>query len=116
MRTLTTSNSASVRVLFIFIILPVIGVVAMTWVNHRCATEKPERNDFLLRWLGTRELIIDGNKPYSDEVAEKVQMMPYGRHAHIGDDEMRFAYPLCSGVIFTPVSYTHLTLPTILLV
>ena len=99
---MTTSSSASLRGSFIFIILPIIGVIAMTWVNHKYTTENPGRNDFLPRWLGTRELIIDENNPYSDEIAEKVHMMPYGRHALIGDDEMRNASPLYSSEIFTP--------------
>jgi hypothetical protein len=60
----------------------------MTWTN---------RSDLYPRWLGTRELIRNGQNPYSRKVTNEIQMGYYGRLADRGgfpNDEQRFAYPL----------------------
>lgn len=74
----------------------------MTWVNYRFASQNPGGNDFLVHWVGTRYLLIDGDSPYSEETAIRIQTLAYGRPARAGEHELRVAYPLYSGILFTP--------------
>jgi len=71
-------------------------------MNYGFAAQNPGGNDFLVHWVGTRQLLIEGNSPYSDETAARIQTMAYGRPARPGEHELRVAYPLYSGVLFTP--------------
>lgn len=73
-----------------------------TWENYRFASENPGGNDFLVHWMGTRSLVLEGMNPYSDEVASRIQTMAYGRAAKLGEHELRVAYPLYSVVVFLP--------------
>jgi hypothetical protein len=84
------------------IFLALIALSALTWTNYQYAQAAPGGNDFLTRWLGTRLFITEGLSPYSDEVAERIQQMTYGRPANPGEDELRFAYPLYSALVFIP--------------
>lgn len=82
-----------------FLILSIIG---LSWANYRFAVENPGGNDFLVHWVGTRSLLVDGISPYNDEVALRIQTMAYGRPARSGEHELRVAYPLYSAAIFFP--------------
>jgi hypothetical protein len=77
-------------------------LVGVTWGNYRFAQENPGGNDFLVHWVGTRALLLEGTSPYSDEVAEQIQTLAYGRPARPGEHELRVAYPLYSQVFFLP--------------
>ena len=59
----------------------VILLAGLTYANHYYAARNPGGNDFLVHWVGTRALLIDGISPYSDEVAGRIQTMVYGRLA-----------------------------------
>ncbi|HET8706186.1 MAG TPA: glycosyltransferase family 87 protein, partial [Pseudomonadales bacterium] len=76
----------------------------VTWGNYRFAKENPGGNDFLVHWMGTRSLIMQGLNPYSDEVALKIQNFAYGHPAEKGEHELRVAYPLYSIIVFLPFS------------
>lgn len=78
------------------------GLAALTYGNYRFSQQNPGGNDFLVHWVGTRSLVTEGLNPYSDEVAEKIQTMAYGRPAEPGEHELRVAYPLYSVVVFLP--------------
>lgn len=97
-----TSAIAPARFWFVSIILLPGILVGMTWANHRFAEQNPGGNDFLVHWMGTRALLIDGLSPYSDETARRIQTMAYGRPARSGEHELRVAYPLYSEIIFAP--------------
>lgn len=87
----------------IFVIAAILAaLVLLTLGNYRFAKENPGGNDFLTRWIGTRALVIEGLNPYSEEVVAQIQNFAYGRLAKPGEDEMRFAYPLYSVVVFLP--------------
>ena len=86
------------------LVLIIAGLVGLTWGNLRFAQENPGGNDFLPRWLGTRIFLLEGTSPYSSEVAERIQIQAYGHPAQEGEDEMRFAYPLYSILLFIPFS------------
>ncbi len=69
----------------------------------------PERNisDLFPRWLGTRELLLNGRDPYSPEITREIQRGYYGRpidssRATDPIDEQRFAYPLFVVFLLAP--------------
>jgi hypothetical protein len=98
----TTSGTFFQRFWFIPALL-VVGILAgVTWGNYRFAQENPGGNDFLVHWVGTRALVFEGASPYSDEVAERIQTLAYGRPARAGEHELRVAYPLYSSFLFLP--------------
>jgi hypothetical protein len=96
-----TENSLT-RFWFIPLILLVGLLAGLTWVNHRFAEENPGGNDFLVHWVGTRALLIEGLSPYSDEIALRIQTLAYGRAARPGEHELRVAYPLYAEIFFAP--------------
>lgn len=79
-----------------------IFLIGLTYTNHYYAVRNPGGNDFLVHWVGTRALLIDGISPYSDEVAGRIQTIVYGRLAQSGEHQLRVAYPLYSISIFLP--------------
>jgi hypothetical protein len=79
-----------------------IFLAALTYANHYYAVRNPGGNDFLVHWVGTRALVVDGISPYSDEVAGRIQTMVYGRLAQAGEHQLRVAYPLYSISMFLP--------------
>jgi hypothetical protein len=89
----------------LFVILIPLILVALTWANYRFATQNPGGNDFLVHWVGSRALLVDGLSPYSDEVALRIQTMAYGRPALPGEHELRVAYPLYSVGLFLPFAF-----------
>ena len=90
------------RFWYIVAILIMAAIVMVTWANYIFVQENPGGNDFLVHWVGTRALMVDGLSPYSDTVAERIQTFAYGRPAEPGEHELRVAYPLYSGLIFLP--------------
>lgn len=85
------------------LIIVALGVMAvLTWANFRYASQNPGGNDFLVHWVGTRSLFLDGVSPYSEEVAIQIQTLAYGRPALPGEHELRVAYPIYSALIFLP--------------
>jgi hypothetical protein len=77
-------------------------VAVLTWSNYQYARQNPGGNDFLVHWMGTRNFLLHGTSPYSDQTAIAIQTMAYGRPAIAGEHELRVAYPLYSIVLFTP--------------
>ena len=81
----------------------IIGVlVLVTWANYDFAQQNTGGNDFLVHWVGTRAIFVDGLSPYSDAVAERIQTLAYGRPALPGEHELRVAYPMYSALVFLP--------------
>jgi hypothetical protein len=95
-------NSYLNRFWYLFAIL-ILGMLALvTWANLQFVKENPGGNDFLVHWVGTRALLVEGTSPYSDTVAERIQTFAYGRPAAPGEHELRVAYPLYSALVFLP--------------
>ena len=74
---------------------------------------KQDMGDLYPRWVGTRELLLNGKNPYSSEVSHEIQMGFYGRvieqtydqpQARILD-EQRFAYPVYVVFLLAPVMH-----------
>jgi hypothetical protein len=90
------------RIWYVWLVLALAILVGVTWGNYVYAVQNPGGNDFLVHWVGTRSLLVDGVSPYSDEVATRIQTLAYGRPARPGEHELRVAYPLYSAIIFLP--------------
>jgi hypothetical protein len=95
-------TSRSNRLLPFIFLLIIILLGTVVWFNYRFAVDSPGGTDFLVHWVGTRALLIDGLSPYTDEVAVRIQTMVYGRPAQAGEHELRVAYPLYSQLVFLP--------------
>jgi hypothetical protein len=81
-------------------------LVALTYGNIVFAERAPGGNDFLPRWLGTRQWVTQGINPYDPSVAQQAQQMIYGRPADptAGEDLALFAYPLPITLFVVPFS------------
>ena len=82
------------RFWYIVAIMIIVVLAMITWANYQFVQENPGGTDFLVHWMGTRALLIDGLSPYSDTVAERIQTYAYGRQAQSGENELGIAYPL----------------------
>lgn len=98
--------------------------VLLPWeyfVNVQHGPLKQQMGDLYPRWVGTRELLLNGRNPYSKEVSHEIQMAFYGHpvdqtydqtyyqtHDQPHDkpsqilDEQRFAYPLYVVLLLAP--------------
>ena len=74
---------------------------------------KQDMGDLYPRWVGTRELLLNGKNPYSSEVSHEIQMGFYGRVIEQTYDqpqgrildEQRFAYPVYVVFLLAPVMH-----------
>jgi hypothetical protein len=80
-----------------------------------------QMGDLYPRWVGTRELLLNGRNPYSLEVSHEIQMAFYGhaidqKYGQSGVDvidEQRFVYPVYVVFLLAPtvyVTFAHLQL------
>jgi hypothetical protein len=80
------------------------------YVNVQQGRLKQQMGDLYPRWVGTRELLLNGRNPYGKEVSRQIQMAFYGRPieqtydkpASEIIDEQRFAYPLYVVLLLAP--------------
>jgi hypothetical protein len=77
-------------------------VVGLTVANYNFARQSPGGYDFLIQWVGTRALLFEGQTPYSDSVADRIQQLTYGRPVRPGEPETRSPYPLYAALLFAP--------------
>jgi hypothetical protein len=83
--------------------LVLIGLIVLLVIgNYNYSQQNPGGNDFLVHWVGTRTFLTEGISPYSDETAERIQTLAYGRAAQPGEHELRVAYPFYSVGLFMP--------------
>ena len=99
---LKTSIISNTHIRYVLTILILLILVSLAWVNFTFAEENPGGTDFLVHWMGARELIMNGVSPYSDLTVLKIQVAIYGRPARQGEHEFRVAYPIYSTVVFAP--------------
>jgi len=88
----------------IAIVLGLIVISGLCWVNYSFSKDNPRGNDFLIQYEGTRALLLDGNSPYGEEAALRIQVAAYGHPAQADEDQLRFSYPLYSVILFAPFS------------
>lgn len=80
------------------------------YVNVKRGYTKPPLGDLYPRWVGTRELLLNGRNPYSAEVSHEIQMAFYGHPIEQSYDkpdseivdEQRFAYPVYVVFLLAP--------------
>lgn len=82
------------------VVLVLLG--ALGWANYSFSAQNPGGNDFLVYYTATRALLYEGESPYSDRVAARIQEQAYGDLAAEGQHQLRFVYPLYSMVLFAP--------------
>jgi len=72
---------------------------------------KAQMGDLYPRWVGTRELLLNGRNPYGIEVSHEIQMAYYGHIVTQEDavqrqvDEQRFVYPVYVVFLMAPTIY-----------
>ena len=95
------------RRLLIYVVLLIATAACLSRWGHKPLYFGP-RSDIYPRWLGSRELSLNGLDPYSERVTQQIQLMYYDRPLAPGEsrDEQRFAYP---------IYISFLMLPTVLL-
>lgn len=90
--------------------------VVLPWeyyVNVQHGRLKEQMGDLYPRWVGTRELLLNGRNPYGKEVSHDIQMAFYGHPIEQTYDkpeseiidEQRFAYPLYVVFLLAPTIY-----------
>jgi hypothetical protein len=96
----------------VVMVLVIIIIVVLTMVNLQFSKQNPGGNDFLARWNGAHEWLINGNNPYTNQVSEVAQKMIYGRLANPlkGEDVAHFVYPIYSMLFFAPFALMDYTL------
>jgi Glycosyltransferase family 87 len=87
------------------------------YVNVQHGPLKQQMGDLYPRWVGTRELLLNGRNPYGKEVSHEIQMAFYGHpvdqsyHQSYDQtydkpsnilDEQRFVYPLYVVLLLAP--------------
>jgi hypothetical protein len=80
------------------------------YVNVQHGRLKEQMGDLYPRWVGTRELLLNGRNPYGKEVSQQIQMAFYGhpieqtydKQASEIVDEQRFVYPLYVVLLLAP--------------
>jgi len=80
------------------------------FVNVQQGQVKAQLGDLYPRWVGTRELLLNGRNPYGPEVSHEIQMAFYGRPIEQSYDkpqleiidEQRFVYPLYVVFLMAP--------------
>ncbi|MCC7130215.1 MAG: DUF2029 domain-containing protein, partial [Anaerolineae bacterium] len=83
-------------------ILGIATLASLIWVNYQYSVQNPGGSDFLPRWVGTREFIMKGQSPYSEETTREIQQRFYGRPARPDEDQALFVYPFYSIFVFAP--------------
>ena len=74
---------------------------------------KAQMWDLYPRWVGARELLLQGRNPYGPEVSQEIQMAYYGHVVTQDDrepghkvvDEQRFAYPVYVVFLMAPLMH-----------
>lgn len=115
----TASAGGSARVVRLALVLAIL-VSASTWfymdyvlraqqVADAAAHNRPRGNlsDLYPRWLGARDLLLDGRNPYSQEITREIQRGYYGRpldptRADDPKDQQGFVYPVYIVFLLAP--------------
>lgn len=89
------------RLIGISIALIILLGLLMT-MNYFFARYYPGGKYFQTQWIASRNYVIQGTSPYSDNSLNQIQVSSYGGLATAGEYEFRFSYPFFSLLIFLP--------------
>lgn len=84
----------------VFILFLALG--GLFWLNFRYLMRIPSRDNFLVYWISTRALLVDGKNPYSQEVAVQIQQESSTGNQGELVPELKVTYPLYGSLIFLP--------------
>lgn len=102
--------------------------ILVPWANAKDLQKdglKAQMGDLYPRWVGARDLFLQGKNPYSEQVSHEIQMAYYGHIVTPEEsrsrivDEQRFAYPLYVVFLMQPLIHqdfatVHLWAPWVL--
>jgi hypothetical protein len=96
-----------------FYLLPIIFLVGFSAFRYGNQVWKGHPGDIYHRWLGSRELLLNGRNPYSEEVTEEIQIGLSGHKYDSRRDaaEQRFYYPVY--VVFLMAPTVRLPFPVV---
>lgn len=77
-------------------------IVLFAWLNLRLTSHISEADHFFPSWNRTRLFLTEGLDPYGDKANRQTQRTVYGRTARSGEDQLLFAYPFYSMLVFSP--------------
>jgi hypothetical protein len=75
------------------VLILAICVAALTFAVHSLTRDNNLGTDFYIYYLAGRALFFDHQDPYSDQIAQQVQMAVLKRLALPNEDQVGFAYP-----------------------
>jgi hypothetical protein len=84
------------------LILAGLSVAGLAGVNTEFAVQNPGGSDFLVAWEGMRS-VLQGESPYTDETAARIQERFYGRPARPGENALRVPYPIYALLFLAPL-------------
>ncbi|MFB3896919.1 MAG: hypothetical protein ACE14V_11525, partial [bacterium] len=87
--------------LYGLILLILFILAGLGWVNYRLAAQNEGGRSFLIYWVSARALIVDGDDPYSEEVAADIQAA-IREHSVKPPPFHRFTAPLYALLLFLP--------------
>jgi hypothetical protein len=88
----TLKNHPSREILY-SVLLFLVLLSLLTFALHSLTENNNLGSDYYIYYLAGRALFIDHQNPYSDQVAEQVQMAVYKHLAGPEEDQLGFAYP-----------------------
>lgn len=80
--------------------LAIVG--GLLWANAMYIRHAPIAREFLVPWLGLQTFLRNGNSPYSDAAAQRIQIWYYGRLARGEEDPLRVATPFFVLLLYFP--------------
>jgi hypothetical protein len=83
----------------------ILCLAGLTRANVHFAEANPGGSDFLVVWEGMRS-VIQGESPYDDATALRIQRRFYGRPALPGENALRVPYPIYALLFLAPLYFT----------
>ena len=81
------------REILLFVLLFILLLGMLTFALHSLTENNNLGSDYYIYYVAGRALFIDHQNPYSDQVAQQVQMAVYKHLAGPLEDQLGFAYP-----------------------
>ena len=77
-------------------------VIGLVWGNYHFAEKNVGGEGFLIQWLSTRSLVVDGNNPYSAPVTSQIIETVKYENSFVKGNPPRYTSPLYSQVVIFP--------------
>lgn len=98
----STRARLEILLLISLICLALAIVGGLLWANAIYIRHAPIARGFLVPWLGMQTFLRDGDSPYSDATAQRIQIWYYGRLAQEGEDPLRVTTPFSLLLLYFP--------------